>query len=242
MGMRPSQTGQCCATDPGNVTEWGAITGIITDQTDLIEYLATLSTGDLHNHDDRYYTQEEINALLIAIAAHDHDDTYAPIAHNHDDRYFTEAEIIAGYSPLVHHHDDLYMRDAEIAAAYQPLDADLTAIAALATQSYGRSFLTLADAAAALTLLGLNLAPKKFVLDPNFAADSETRFFAYEAMTLTQMSTSGIGTVSYEKSTTAAPAVFTATASPITLEAGAWLRIIAVDVEDIFAVALERTA
>jgi hypothetical protein len=35
----------------------------------------------------------------------------------------------------------------------QPLDADLTAIAALATQAYGRSFLTLADAAAGLNLL-----------------------------------------------------------------------------------------
>lgn len=34
-------------------------------------------------------------------------------------------------------------------AASQPLDADLTAIAALATTSYGRSLLTLADAAAA---------------------------------------------------------------------------------------------
>lgn len=40
-------------------------------------------------------------------------------------------------------------------AASQPLDADLTAIAALATAAYGRSLLTSADAAAARTLLGL---------------------------------------------------------------------------------------
>jgi hypothetical protein len=40
-------------------------------------------------------------------------------------------------------------------AAYQPLDSDLTAIAALTTTSYGRSFLPLVDAAAARTLLGL---------------------------------------------------------------------------------------
>lgn len=38
--------------------------------------------------------------------------------------------------------------------AKQPLDADLTSIAALTTMSYGRSFLELADAAAARTLVG----------------------------------------------------------------------------------------
>lgn len=39
--------------------------------------------------------------------------------------------------------------------SYQPFDSDLTAIAALATASYGRSFLTLADAASARALMGL---------------------------------------------------------------------------------------
>jgi hypothetical protein len=39
-------------------------------------------------------------------------------------------------------------------AALQPLDADLTAIAALATQAFGRSLLTQVDAAAARTTLG----------------------------------------------------------------------------------------
>lgn len=42
--------------------------------------------------------------------------------------------------------------------SYQPLDSDLTAIAALATTTFGRSFLTLADAAAARTLLALGTA------------------------------------------------------------------------------------
>ena len=40
-------------------------------------------------------------------------------------------------------------------AASQPLDADLTAIAGLATTAFGRSFLPLVDAAAGRTLLGL---------------------------------------------------------------------------------------
>ena len=43
---------------------------------------------------------------------------------------------------------------AAVAAGYQPLDADLTAIAALTTTSFGRSLLTPADAAAGRTLLG----------------------------------------------------------------------------------------
>ena len=45
-----------------------------------------------------------------------------------------------------------------ITAISQPLDADLTAIAALATTTYGRSFLALTDAAAARTALGLGTA------------------------------------------------------------------------------------
>lgn len=47
-----------------------------------------------------------------------------------------------------------YLTSAAADAAYQPLDADLTSIAALSTTSYGRSFLPLADAAAARTYIG----------------------------------------------------------------------------------------
>lgn len=43
-------------------------------------------------------------------------------------------------------------------AASQPVDADLTAIAALTTTSYGRAFLALADAGAGRTALGLGTA------------------------------------------------------------------------------------
>lgn len=42
-----------------------------------------------------------------------------------------------------------------LSSVYQPLDADLTAISALATTAYGRGYLTLADAAAGRSLLGL---------------------------------------------------------------------------------------
>lgn len=47
---------------------------------------------------------------------------------------------------------------ATAAATYQPLDSDLTAIAALATTVFGRALLTLADAAAGRTSLGLGTA------------------------------------------------------------------------------------
>ena len=76
----------------------------------------------------------------------------------------------------------------------------------------------------------------------NFTADGEVRFYADVAMTLTQQSTSGTGSVAYEKSTSAAPATFSSTTSPITLEAGAWLKITASSVTDLFAVAFKRTA
>lgn len=41
-----------------------------------------------------------------------------------------------------------------LTSVYQPLDADLTSVAALGTVSFGRSFLTVADAAAGRTLIG----------------------------------------------------------------------------------------
>lgn len=43
---------------------------------------------------------------------------------------------------------------AALSSVYQPLDADLTSIAALATTSFGRGFLILADASAARTAIG----------------------------------------------------------------------------------------
>lgn len=77
---------------------------------------------------------------------------------------------------------------------------------------------------------------------PNFTDDGEVRIYASEAMTITQQGTSGTGSVSYEKSTSAAPSAFSSTSSPITLESGAWLKVIASSVSTIYAVALKRTA
>ncbi|GEM_PF-7033397 len=51
-----------------------------------------------------------------------------------------------------------FMTRLGLASIYQPLDSDLTAIAALTTTSFGRSALTLSDAAAGRTLFGLTPA------------------------------------------------------------------------------------
>jgi hypothetical protein len=48
-----------------------------------------------------------------------------------------------------------YLTSAGAATSYQPLDADLTSIAALTTDSFGRSLLTQTSASATRTLLGL---------------------------------------------------------------------------------------
>lgn len=44
-----------------------------------------------HNHDDRYYTEEEINSKINTI--NNNINGKANSNHNHDDRYYTEAEI-----------------------------------------------------------------------------------------------------------------------------------------------------
>jgi len=63
-----------------------------------------------------------------------------------------------------------YLTVAEANAFLQQLDADLTAIAALATQPFGRSVLTAADAPAARAIIGLPIGfgPDQFM--PNWAS------------------------------------------------------------------------
>lgn len=64
-------------------------------------------------------------------------------------------------------------------AASQPLDANLTAIAALTTTAYGRGFLPLADAAAALTHIGAQAAGSYQPLDSDLTAIAALTTTAY---------------------------------------------------------------
>lgn len=95
----------------GSVVEhkWDSITGKPStftpsahthSQADITGLAASLAgksdTG--HTHDDRYYTESEVNSKLA---------TKSDTTHTHDDRYFTEAEVtskLAGKSDTSHTH------------------------------------------------------------------------------------------------------------------------------------------
>ena len=92
-----------------------------------------------HDHDDKYYTENEIDELLLEKAEkdHDHDDKYyteneisgiiasidedikkkADEVHDHDDKYYTESEVdelLSGKANSEHNHDDMYYTEIEI--------------------------------------------------------------------------------------------------------------------------------
>ena len=79
-----------------------------------------------HNHDDRYFTETEMNTKIgeinEAINGHVADlnaaiSGKADTGHNHDDRYFTETEVttkLAGKADTNHVHDDIYYTETEI--------------------------------------------------------------------------------------------------------------------------------
>ncbi len=75
-----------------------------------------------HTHDDRYYTENEIDTKVNEINGEI--SAKSPIGHTHDDRYYTENEIdtkvneingeISAKSPIGHTHDDRYYTENEI--------------------------------------------------------------------------------------------------------------------------------
>jgi hypothetical protein len=90
------------------------------------------------------------------------------------------------------------------------------------------------------TALGIEaLAQQPLPLTFNFTDAGDAYFYADIAMTLAEQATTGAGSITYAKGTTAAPDTFTSTTSPISLQAGAWLKVTA---DDAVAVHLKRTA
>lgn len=73
----------------------------------LTEKLNQKSNTD-HTHDDRYYTESEIDTKLK---------TKSDTSHNHDSRYYTESEIdtkLKTKSDTSHTHDDRYYTETEV--------------------------------------------------------------------------------------------------------------------------------
>lgn len=69
---------------------------------------AWVTDDALHNHDARYYTQSQADALLAG---------KANTSHTHDERYYTETEtnsLLAGKSDTSHTHDARYYTESEI--------------------------------------------------------------------------------------------------------------------------------
>ena len=85
-------------------------------------------TPSAHTHDDRYYTESEINTKLSGKS-----DT----SHTHDDRYYTESEIdskvntinssIGTKADKTHTHDDRYYTESEIDSKLAGKQDSLTA-------------------------------------------------------------------------------------------------------------------
>ena len=101
-----------------------------------------------HLHDDRYYTETEVDEIVEGIQEDITDaveaeatrakaaestlqaniDKKANTGHTHDDRYFTETEInnkLAGYSVTGHNHDDEYYTETEIDAKVTTLQSNI---------------------------------------------------------------------------------------------------------------------
>ena len=87
----------------------------ITQNAELSSLNVTSTSGALndksdvgHTHDDRYYTESEVDTAL---------DGKANSSHTHDDRYYTESEVdtaLNGKANSSHTHDDRYYTETEI--------------------------------------------------------------------------------------------------------------------------------
>ncbi len=105
--------------------------GIYLDLSDKAEASHTHTKSEItdfsHTHDDRYYTESEINTKMSAVntaiegksdKGHTHTKSdITDFAHNHDERYYTEDEtddLLSGKSDTSHLHDDRYYTETEV--------------------------------------------------------------------------------------------------------------------------------
>lgn len=148
----------------------GADTFTLTDvatQAELDAHAA--DTTSVHGITDTSVLETTSGAQTKADAAQSTAETYADSAVATHSADTTSVHGIADTSALETTTGAQAKADAAQAAS-QPLDSDLTAIAALATTSFGRSVLTKADAAALRTLAGLVIGTDVQAYDAELAA------------------------------------------------------------------------
>ena len=77
-----------------------------SEKTNELKTYFITDADDSHNHDDLYYTEDEVNTLLAG---------KSDLGHIHDDRYYTETEIntkLAEKADKTHEHSDLATVDS----------------------------------------------------------------------------------------------------------------------------------
>ena len=120
-------------TDVVNKPSLGALADhdTIDYDTEIVNIPQTFPPSP-HNHDERYYTESEMDTALSGKSdvGHIHDDRYyteteadallnekSDVTHLHDDRYYTETEmdtLLDGKSDITHLHDDRYYTENEV--------------------------------------------------------------------------------------------------------------------------------
>ena len=102
-------TGTEFSVDQAQVEGWAQAV-CYDEPAELYGVLGGVYSALNHIHDGRYYTETEMDALLLS---------YAPAIHAHDDLYYGKGAVdtaLAGKSDTGHLHDDRYYTETEIAA------------------------------------------------------------------------------------------------------------------------------
>jgi len=165
----------------------------------------TTFTPSVHSHDDRYYTENEINAILTFYYTKTATDTifsdyylktqsdarFAAIVHSHDDRYYLKTETDAKYSLLAHTHTKANITDF-IESAYVHIIGNET-ITGNKTFSGSTTFsgnVTIAGTLTTVNSQTINLADNIITLNSDYTGSNPTENSGLEVKRGTQTNAS----------------------------------------------------